>query len=155
MKCRRATAALLALALTVPAAVLASDIYKWVDENGIVHFGDLPAENADVEIVHISSQPTDPAAVRARIQARSQAGADAAETVPGADALTEEEIAARERERAEKCTMYKERLQKFLTSRRLYREDENGERVYLDEKETLAARAEVQEQVLEYCDTGR
>ena len=75
--------------------------------------------------------------------------------IAGQEALTEEQIEAQERERAEKCTMYKERLQQFLTSRRLYREDESGERVYLDEKETLAARAEVQEQVLEYCDTGR
>lgn len=151
MKCRRATAALLALALTVPAAVLASDIYKWVDDNGVVHFGDRPAEDTAFEIVHISSEPTNPADVQARVSAR----AAAKETVPGAEALTEEQIEARERERAEKCTMYKERLQKFLTSRRLYREDENGERVYLDEKETLAARAEVQEQVLEYCSSGR
>jgi Domain of unknown function (DUF4124) len=155
MQCRRTTAALLALALTVPAAVLASDIYKWVDENGVVHFGDRPADDVVVEVVHISSERTNPAAVQARVQARMKAATAAEETVPGAEALTEEEIEARERERAEKCTMYKERLQTFLTSRRLYREDESGERVYLDEAETLAARDEVQQQVLEYCDTGR
>ncbi len=154
MKYQRATAALLALALAVPAAVLASDIYKWVDAEGVVHFGDRPAEDVTVEIVHIDSEPTNPAEVQARIQARENR-ADAAETIPGAETLTEEQLEARKRERAEKCTQYKERLQTFLTSRRLYREDENGERVYLDEQETLAARARVQEQVLEYCDTGR
>jgi uncharacterized membrane protein YebE (DUF533 family) len=42
-------------------------------------------------------------------------------------------------------------LQKYLTSRRLYRQDENGERVYLDEDETLAARERVEDQVQEFC----
>lgn len=146
-------AALLALALTVPAAVLASDIYTWIDEDGIVHYGDRPAGDAPIQIVNVSSDPTNPAEVQARAQARRNAGADAAEEAAGAEGLTEEEIEAKERERDEKCAMYKERLQTFLTSRRLYREDENGERVYLDEQETLAARAKVQEQVLEYCDS--
>lgn len=147
MKCRSATVTFLALALAVPAAVLANDIYKWVDANGVVHFGDVPAGNATVEIVHISSQPTNPQAAQARRSARTEAPGEA----PAAEGLTKEELAAQERERAEKCTMYKQRLQQYLTSRRLYREDENGERVYLDEKETLAARADVQEKVLEYC----
>ena len=148
MKCRSVTVTFLALALAVPAAALANDIYKWVDANGIVHFGDVPAGNAAVEIVHISSQATDSAAVQARRSAR----ADAAGETPAAEGLTKEELAAQERERAEKCTMYKQRLQQYLTSRRLYREDENGERVYLDEKEMQAARADVQEKVLEFCE---
>ena len=149
MKCRCAKAALLALALALPAAVLASDIYKWVDENGVVHFGDRPAGDAPVEIVDVASEPTDPAVVQARIEARRSASADA----PGepSQELTEEQIEAQERERTEKCAMFKERLQTFLTSRRLYREDENGERVYLDEEQTLAARADVQQKILEYC----
>lgn len=144
-------AALLALALTVPAAGLASDIYKWVDEDGVVHFGDRPAEDTRVEAVQVASERTDPAEVRARVEARRSARAEPAGDPAAAQGLTEEEIEAQERERAEKCTQFKERLQKFLTSRRLYREDENGERVYLDEEETLAARADVQEKVLEYC----
>ena len=144
-------AALLALALTVPAAGLASDIYKWVDEDGVVHFGDRPAEDAQVETVQVASEPTDPAEVRARVEARRSARAETAGDAAATQDLTEKEIEAQERERAEKCTQFKERLQKFLTSRRLYREDENGERVYLNEEETLAARADVQEKVLEYC----
>jgi hypothetical protein len=144
-------AALLALALTVPAAVLASDIYKWVDENGVVHFGDRPSGEAPVEIVDVASKPTDPTAVRARVEARATARAEPAADAAAAQGLTEEELEAQERERAGKCAMFRERLQKFLTSRRLYREDENGERVYLDEEATLAARADVQEKILEYC----
>ena len=42
-------------------------------------------------------------------------------------------------------------MQRFVTSRRLYREDEAGERVYLDEAETQAARQRVEDQISEYC----
>lgn len=143
-----------ALAAAVPGAVLASDIYKWTDDNGIVHFGDTPSGAASAQIIDLDSKPTDPAAVETRVQSRVAARNAAADAEAAALARqpTEEERRAEARQRVEKCTLYKNRLQKFVTSRRLYREDENGERVYLDEAESLAARAKVQEQVLEYCD---
>jgi hypothetical protein len=134
-------------------AVSAGEIYKWTDADGNVHFGDRPSGAATEVHLAINSSPTDPERVRATVQARNDARnernerkAAAAEAEP-----TAEELRAQEAERKQKCSTYKERLQKFVTSRRLYREDENGERVYLDEEETLAARAQVQEQVLEYC----
>jgi hypothetical protein len=141
------------LAMTATGAVSAGEIYKWTDADGNVHFGDRPSGAATEERLAINSNPTDPERVRAIVQARNDArserneqGAVAAEAEP-----TAEELLAAEAERKEKCNTYKERLEKFVTSRRLYREDENGERVYLDEEETLAARARVQEQVVEYC----
>ena len=47
--------------------------------------------------------------------------------------------------------MYQARLTKFTQSRRLYREDENGERVYLDDAETQKTRDRAEQQVLEHC----
>ena len=67
------------------------------------------------------------------------------------DAPTPEEIQAAAQEKEERCSDYRARLQKMLQSRRLYREDENGERVYLDDDEMLASRERVQSQVEEYC----
>ena len=134
-------------------AVSAGDIYKWTDAEGNVHFGDRPSGASTEERLTISSSPTDPERVQNIVQARKDATAErrATETAAKAAEPTAAEIRAAEAERKEKCNTYKERLQKFVTSRRLYRQDENGERVYLDEEETLAARARVQEQVLEYC----
>jgi hypothetical protein len=134
--------------------VLASDIYKWTDAEGNVHFGDRPSGAATEERLDISSNPTDPDRIRDIVQARNDArtARNEQQAAQAAAEPTAEELRAAEAERKEKCTMYKERLQKFVTSRRLYREDENGERVYLDEEETLAARARVQEQVVEHCD---
>jgi len=131
----------------------ASEIYKWTDENGTVHYGDRPTgANSEVRL-NISSEPTDPERVQQIVQARADARAEReeAESARAATEASPEELRAEAEERAEKCTMYKDRLQKFVTSRRLYRHDESGERVYLDEQETLAARNRVQEQVEEYC----
>jgi hypothetical protein len=141
------------LAMTAAGAVAAGEIYKWTDAEGNAHFGDRPSGAATEERLAINSSPTDPDSVRAIVQARNDARSERNELKAAAAeaAPTAEELRAAEAERTEKCNTYKERLQKFVTSRRLYREDESGERVYLDEEETLAARARVQEQVLEYC----
>jgi Domain of unknown function (DUF4124) len=147
------TCALLIAGLAMAGVVSGSDIYKWTDAEGNVHFGDRPSGASTEERLAISSSPTDPERVQSIVQARNDARSErtAAEAATKAAEPTAAEIRAAEAERKEKCNTYKERLQKFVTSRRLYRQDENGERVYLDEEETLAARARVQEQVLEYC----
>jgi hypothetical protein len=49
--------------------------------------------------------------------------------------------------------MYQERMTRFVQSRHLYREGENGERVFLDESEKSAAEQNVQDQIAEYCNS--
>lgn len=156
MKRTQATACALILsgiAVTVPASVSAAEVYKWTDAEGNVYFMDRPSGAPTEERLTISSERTNSSTVRANVQARNAARTAREEerAAARAEELSAEERRAAERERAEKCSTYKERLQQFLTSRRLYRQDENGERVYLDEEETLAARQQVQEQVVEYC----
>lgn len=131
----------------------AGEIYKWTDENGTIHYGDRPSGAHSAVRLDITSEPTDPERVQQIVQARNDARAERqeAEATRAANAPSPEELRAESEERAQKCTEYKDRLQKFVTSRRLYRHDENGERVYLDEEQTLAARADVQEKVEEYC----
>lgn len=150
----RITTTALALLLTsgLTSGVAMGEIYKWVDEDGNAHYGDRPTGDATEEIVSIESHRTDPQQVQARVQSRldaqeaRQAALDALPQGP-----SEEEIRAEKREREEKCNTYRARLERFVHSRRLYREDEDGERVYLDEEQTLAARERVQNQVEEYC----
>ena len=65
--------------------------------------------------------------------------------------MSKDEIRAEQQERAEKCQMYRDRLQAFLRSTRLYEEDDGGDRNYLSDEEVLAARAKVEDQIQEYC----
>jgi hypothetical protein len=42
-----------ALVLFATDAAAQNEIYRWVDENGVVHFGDRPAAHSDAEQVSI------------------------------------------------------------------------------------------------------
>ncbi len=145
-----AIAVALILAVTAAGAAVAGDIFKWTDEDGNVHFGDVPV-SAESEKVAIQSQPTNPARVQANVQSRADAAAKAAEAEAAPAGPSPEELQAQADARAEKCSKYRAQLQSFVTSRRLYRHDENGERVYLDEGETQAARERAENQVQDNC----
>lgn len=144
--------AVLACAMLAAASAQA-DVYQWTDEQGNVHYGDRPMGAGAQERLDIRSAPTDPSAVRERSEARRQALAERREAAEeqAAGEPTPEELRAEREERQKKCSESRERLQKYLTSRRLYREGEDGERVYLDEEQMAVARARAQETVEEYC----
>jgi hypothetical protein len=145
------TASLIAFAATN--AVFAGDIYKWTDADGNVNYGDRPDDGAQPQRMALVSQPTDPARIRAANAARATARTEAAEAAAAAaaDGPSPEDLRAEAAEREQKCATYRQQMLTFATSRRLYREDEAGERVYLDEEQTLAARQRVEDQVTEYC----
>lgn len=152
MKFRPASiAALLTVFLIGP--VSASDIYKWTDEDGNVHFGDRPTGELPTERLTIASNPTNRAAVREQNSAQAEARADArkAKEEAAAAAPTREELQAEEDEHNQRCAALRQRMQKLVQSRRIYREDESGERVYLDESEMAATRADVEQQISEHC----
>jgi len=149
----------LRLPITIACATLfawglaaAGNIYKWVDENGNVHYEDRPVGETQMERVDIATRDTDDAAVEARLaerrKARATADQVAAEATPE---MSREEIRAEQQARQEKCEMYRSRLEAFLRSTRLYEEGESGERNYLSEDEVLAARSRVEEQIRQYC----
>lgn len=139
------------LSLMIGSAAQAGDIYKWVDEDGNVHYGDKPV--AQSERVAIASKPTDPARVAAQTQARVEARTQAreAETAAAMAGPSEEERQAQAEERRQACEKSRANMQRMVTSRRLYREDESGERVYLDEAEMQATRQRVEDEISEFC----
>ena len=150
---RQTAAAVVTLLLALPCAAGASDIYKWVDENGNVQYGDRPVGEAS-ERVAIESRPTDRAGVQARYQAAAQARTerrDADRKAEDENREAEDEARTAAEERRQKCEASRATMQRFVTSRRLYREDESGERVYLDESQSQAARKRVEDQINEYC----
>ena len=150
-----AIACLMMFVVSVSGITLANDIYKWTDEDGNVHYGDRPTGDSSEERLAISSKPTNQASVQARVEPRYERDVATKEEAAAAagGGPSEEDLLAQAREKAQKCETYKARLQKFVTSRRLYKQDESGERVYLDEEQTHAARERVENQVQEYCNS--
>ncbi len=142
-----AMAALMASGMTV-----AGEIYKWTDDDGGVHYEDRPTGNAVMERLDVVSRNTDNSVVQARLnadrKARDAARQVASEAPPE---MTKAEIRAEQEQRQEQCQMYRDRLEAFLRSQRLYKEDDAGERQYLSEDEVMAARSRVEGQIQEYC----
>jgi hypothetical protein len=134
------------------AAAMAGEIYKWTDEQGNVHYEDRPTVD-DVERVAIASSRTNNASVRASVDAR-RARQEARED---ANAEREEEerkaaeVAQIAAEREQKCQESRARMESYLQARRLYREDESGEREYLDDTQVMEAREQAQEDIQAYC----
>ena len=100
-----------------------------------------------------ASKPTDPARVQSEVEqvAASRTRFAERKEKQNEDATAKADQRAAAEERAEKCASYRQTLQKLVTSRRLYHENESGERVYLDEAEAQAARQRAEDQVNEYC----
>jgi uncharacterized lipoprotein NlpE involved in copper resistance len=153
---RHLYAVAITLTLAVSGVAVAGDIYKWVDEDGNVHYGDKPVSNGS-ERVAIESRPTDRARVQSQYQAAAQARIENRDARAQADEegrKAEEELRAQADERRQKCEASRATMQKFVTSRRIYTQDESGERVYMDDAQMQAARERVENDINEYCNNS-
>lgn len=145
------TCAVAALAFAASAA--ASEIYKWTDAEGNVHYEDRPSGAATEQRLDITYSRTDGSAVRQRVDAYRDAQSARAEAKSVAAAAEKEaaDNAAIEAERQQACDRSRARLENYLQARRLYRTDDNGQRVYLDEEQQAEARRKAEEQIAEFC----
>lgn len=152
---KNAVKALVLFGALLGATSYANEIYKWTDEDGNVHYGDRPTGAAaeSAETIALASRPTSSTAVRERIDSRLERQEQRAEARSAREEA--EQKAAEERKAAEEkaklCSEYRTRLEKFVTSRRLYKMDDSGERVYLDEAEMQKARSDLQARIEETC----
>ena len=139
--------------LLVGGTALSGEIYKWTDADGNVHYEDRPVGD-DVERLKVISNNTDNGAVQASIDARYDR--EAARSEARSKRAEDEHAAAEAKDEAAqrnvKCQESRTRMQTYLQSRRLYQQDDAGERVYLDEDQTMQARADAQEMIQKYCD---
>lgn len=153
MKGKRFVLGFAALALTVGGGAMANEIYKWVDEQGNVHYEDRPSGAVSEQRLAVNSRRTESSAVQERIDSRLESQAVRQEKKAAA-AEEKAAAAAKEAEAAEKqkrCDTYRARLETYVQSRRLYREDEDGERIWLDDTERQDAQQKVEEQIAENC----
>jgi hypothetical protein len=140
-----------AAALTTSA--FAGEIYTYVDDDGNVHYVDRPSGESGEKRMNITYTGTSSAAVSAQVQRRH----DYMETLEEARSETESRREAEAQARAEmearaaKCQENRARLEGYLQAHRLYRENEAGQREYLDDEQILEARRKAEEAIQETC----
>lgn len=144
------------------AGAAAETVYKWVDGRGQIHYTDLPPQQADAKILGIVHQAgvVDEEESGDDYDDYDEEGGDGATTAPSGMATTPEppvsraamQAAANDAEKAkvEQCKAAQDRYQRYVESRRLFRE-ENGKRVYLSDQELAEARARAKQAVDDYC----
>jgi hypothetical protein len=130
----------------------AADVFRSVDENGVVTYSDMPSERAErIEVrAFVTSEATTTRVAQADGEAAAAAVASESEPVGEVPReATPEEIAA---ERERNCQIARERAEAFAVSQRLFRSLPNGEREYLSDEEITAARTNAESDVAAWCD---
>ena len=155
MKGKRVVLSFAVMAMTVAGGATANEIYKWTDEDGNVYYGDRPSGASTEQRLGITYQPTDNDAVEQRVEKRHEAQTARAEAESVAAAAQQEaaDNAAAEQARKDRCDRARAAVDTYVQNqaRRMYRTDENGERVYLDDAERVEAQQNAERQVSEYC----
>jgi len=124
-------------------------VYKWVDAQGKVQYGDSPPDGVHAEVVELlgthnsrsaSSAPTP----KAPAGSGTQTPHDNSETKQAVD---QDVAATREKQCADAQAEYK----KLIEGRRLYKNGDNGEKEFLSSDEIDAARVNAKQQVDALC----
>ncbi len=136
---------LMCCALLPMLAANAGEVYRWVDENGVVHYSDRPVTDQAERVAVRAPRPTQtpPAPPPADVPAGSDAqGKLFAEPDP-------EQVDA---QRSANCEAARARLAQLERAPRLYREGADGERQFLADDEIEVLREEARELVDAWCD---
>jgi hypothetical protein len=132
--------------LAVPA--FAAEVYKWTDENGVIHFSDKKPVDRTAEV---QSVPEDAPATEA-------APSDASEAGPSAAQQRREDIERKARESQEQeertqqqCQAWQAEVNRLEPNRRVFYTNEEGETERMDDVERTDRVAELKTLIAENC----
>jgi hypothetical protein len=154
MNTRHLITGIAAIAISVSTGAFADEIYKWTDEDGSVHYEDRPSGEPSEQRLQFSYNRTDSTSLQERVDTQRDTDntrREARDEAEAAKLSAAEERAAAEQNLAQ-CQSYRANLKTMLESRRVYRQDDAGERVYLDETQRAEARTQAEQLIKETCD---
>ena len=128
----------------LPAAVLigmclpafAAGVYKWVDEDGVVHYSDKKPDHQSSQQLNVRTAPAPGAQDRPSAQEQNKALTDKQEV----EKLRQQqatETAQAEARQSERCDAVKKNLETLSTTARIREKGDNGELRYLTPEEIL------------------
>ena len=147
---------LLCAALLAWSGMSAAAVYKWVDAQGKVLYGDRPPDGVKAELVTLLGNRV-PASAPVR---QSDAGRSDRATIvsskppaPKADSKksVEQDVAAA---KAKQCGEAQERYRKLIEGRHIYKEGKEGEREYLSAEEIDSERLNAKHDIDAICNSA-
>ncbi|SFR86657.1 protein of unknown function [Marinobacter daqiaonensis] len=135
--------------LMLPSLVAAASVYRWTDENGVVHYGDREPSGRSAEKVSVKSGTSRSSEERASPQAQVEAMEknEAERTRRENESAVEE---ARRKQREANCQAAEANLQIIRSNARI-RVEENGEQRYLTPEEIEEQKEKYKQVAEENC----
>ena len=144
---------LLFAALVVWSGMAGAVVYKWVDAQGKLQYGDRPPDGVHAEIVELLGTHTARPAVSARTADSSPS--------PRVTQGTPEEATAKkavdsdvEQTRDKQCAEAQDHYKKLIEGRRIYKSGADGERQYLTSQEIDSERINAKRDVDAICNSS-
>ncbi len=138
--------------LTVP-IVAHAGVYKWVDENGKVHYGDQPQASQPIVEMNIDDTtpvPSSSGDVLSREEKRERLLQSMEEDRVEKQEKREKQLAVKEQNR-QKCNQYRDRMRHYERANSLYKLDKDGNRVYISDADRVSATKNLQAKIKKYC----
>jgi hypothetical protein len=139
------------LVLAAAPLAQAQKMYKWKDEKGVTHFSENPppdgrqAEKIEVKPVGGDRPAVPPPQTWRQKELESKQQKAKSE---GADEISRKRA---EEKREEKCRVYRQELDTLSNTQRLFRLNDKGERVFMEDKERNERIEEAKRMVRENC----
>ncbi len=137
-------------ALIAWSGIASAVVYKWIDAQGKVQYGDNPPDGVHAEVVeglgtHQARQPSDTSRPNPPAAAQKPATTDDATKKQVADDVAQ----ARDKQ----CADAQDRYKKLIEGRRLYKTGPNGEREYMTSEEIDKERLDAKNDVDAICNS--
>lgn len=137
------------LLLALSTTAMASQVYKWVDDKGVTHFGANPPQGqAATSVNTVIAQPKAPTAAVKPTLPNADSGSAEQKAI---DAKVKQQVAEQAAERKKYCETVRTNLAQLQNNPRL-RTEINGEQVRLGEDQRQERIAEAQKAIKENCD---
>ena len=141
------------LLLSLSVSAMASEVYKWVDAQGVTHFGSQPPQGQEATQINTATPPPKESATQGLpapedLPRLDSAGPDQKEI----DEKVRQEVAAKEAERQKYCETVRTNLAQLQNNPRVRVAEENGEMRRLTEEERQERISEAQAAIAEHCE---
>ena len=128
-------------------------VYKWVDENGKVHYSDKPPPQGEAQELDVESAPSTstPALTDEQRLQKQQRLLDAFAKERADKKAEQEKLKKEKQERKIWCARARDELRQLKEAAYLYDYDESGEKVIYSKEAREKATREQEAQIKKYC----
>ncbi|MDB6086884.1 MAG: hypothetical protein JWN43_4765 [Gammaproteobacteria bacterium] len=145
---------LLCAALIAWSGMASAVVYKWVDAQGKIQYGDRPPDGVHAEVVEIlgnHAARTTPSRPSSSVPSPSSKAASPGQTVQSDARKAVADDVAQTREK--QCAEAQDRYKKLIEGRKLYKTGADGERQYLTSEEIDSERVNAKRDLDGICNS--